>query len=208
MSFRGGGSMLPPIYDPVAVEPLWKELAAVGVEPLTQPEQVDAALTAGTGTVLVIVNSVCGCAAGQARPGAMLALQGEVIPDRFVTVFAGVDRDAVEAARQHMTGFPPSSPSMGLFKDGKLVFMLQRTDLQQMNEEQVSAALRGALPAPGPLHRPGPVQGDPALPGLRLADPAGPRAVVQLARAVPRASPSLPARPSARRGRPLPPGRR
>jgi putative YphP/YqiW family bacilliredoxin len=138
---------LPPIYDPVAVEPLWQELAAVGVEPLNLPEQVDEALGAGTGTVLMIVNSVCGCAAGQARPGAMLALQGSVIPDRFVTVFAGVDRDAVERARQHMSGFPPSSPSMGLFKDGKLVFMLQRTDLQQMNEDQVSAALQGAFAA-------------------------------------------------------------
>ena len=86
------------------------------------------------------MNSVCGCAAGQARPGAMLALQNAVIPDRFVTVFAGVDRDAVEKAREYMTGFPPSSPCMGLFKDGKLVFMLQRTDLQRMNEEQVSMA--------------------------------------------------------------------
>ena len=92
----------------------------------------------GSGTALVIVNSVCGCAAGQARPGAMLALQNGVIPDRSVTVFAGVDRDAVEHARGYMTGYPPSSPSMGLFKDGKLVSMLQRTDLQQMTEDQVS----------------------------------------------------------------------
>jgi putative YphP/YqiW family bacilliredoxin len=75
----------------------------------------------------------------------MLALQNAVIPDRFVTVFAGVDRDAVERARQHMSGYPPSSPCMGLFKDGKLVFMLQRTDLQQMNEDQVAGALRGAF---------------------------------------------------------------
>jgi putative YphP/YqiW family bacilliredoxin len=135
---------LPPIYDPEAVKPMWQELAAVGVEPLKTPEQVDAAL-APSGTVLVIVNSVCGCAAGQARPGAMHALQNAVIPDRYVTVFAGVDRDAVERAREHMAGYPPSSPSMGLFKDGKLVFMLQRTDLQQMNEQQVSTALRQAF---------------------------------------------------------------
>jgi putative YphP/YqiW family bacilliredoxin len=123
---------------------MWQELAAVGVEPLKTPEQVDEAVKAA-GSVLVIVNSVCGCAAGQARPGAMHALQNAVIPDRFVTVFAGVDRDAVERAREHMTGYPPSSPSMGLFKDGRLVFMLQRTDLQQMNEEQVSTALRQAF---------------------------------------------------------------
>ena len=137
--------MLPPIYDPEAVAPMWQELAAVGVEPLTTPEQVDAALGASPGTVLVIVNSICGCAAGHARPGVMLALQHARIPDRYVTVFAGVDRDAVERARGYMAGFPPSSPSMGLFKDGKLVFMLQRTDLQQMNEQQVSGALRGAF---------------------------------------------------------------
>src|SRR4051812_14448585 len=122
---------LPPIYDPEAVKPMWQELAAVGVEPLQTPEQVDEVLK-GSGSVLVIVNSVCGCAAGQARPGAMAALQNGVIPDRSITVFAGVDRDAVEAARAHMTAYPPSSPAMGLFKDGKLVFMLQRTDLQQM----------------------------------------------------------------------------
>ena len=136
---------LPPVYDRESVEPLWQELAAVGVEPLTTPEQVEALLEAGSGTTLVIVNSVCGCAAGQARPGAMLALQNRVIPDRSVTVFAGVDRDAVERARDFMTGYPPSSPAMGLFKDRKLVFMLQRTDLQQMNEEQVASALQGAF---------------------------------------------------------------
>ena len=144
---------LPPIYDPEAVKPMWQELAAVGVEPLTTPEQVDQTLRS-PGSVLVIVNSVCGCAAGQARPGAMHALQNAVIPDRYVTVFAGVDRDAVERARAYMSEYPPSSPCMGLFKDGKLVFMLQRTDLQQMNEEQVSAALRRAFEAhcakPGP----------------------------------------------------------
>jgi putative YphP/YqiW family bacilliredoxin len=136
---------LPPIYDPEAVAPLWQELAAVGVEPLTTPDQVDEALRPGSGSVLVVVNSVCGCAAGQARPGVMLALQHGSIPDRSVTVFAGVDRDAVERAREHMRGYPPSSPSVGLFKDGAQVFMLQRTDLQQMDEEQVAGALRGAF---------------------------------------------------------------
>jgi len=145
---------LQPIYDPRAVAPMWQELAAVGVEPLTSPEEVDEVLRATSGSALVIVNSVCGCAAGQARPGAMLALQHGVIPDRSVTVFAGVDRDAVERARAYMTGYPPSSPAMGLFKDGKLVFMLQRADLQQMNEQQVSEALREAFDAhctkPGP----------------------------------------------------------
>jgi len=136
---------LPPIYDPETVAPMWEELAAVGVEPLTTPEQVDQLLEGRSGSALVVVNSVCGCAAGQARPGVMLALQNSVIPDRYVTVFAGVDRDAVERARHYMTGYPPSSPSIGLFKEGTLVFMLQRSDLQQMDEQQVSVILRKAF---------------------------------------------------------------
>jgi len=136
---------LAPIYDPEAVAPMWQELAAVGVEPLTTPEQVDEVLGAASGTVLVIVNSICGCAAGHARPGAMLALQSSVIPDRYVTVFAGVDRDAVNRARDYMAGYPPSSPSMGLFKSGKQVFMLERAHLQQMTEQEVAAVLRKAF---------------------------------------------------------------
>ena len=145
---------LAPIYDPEAVAPMWQELVAVGVESLTTPEQVEGALATASGTVLVIVNSICGCAAGHARPGAMLALQNKVIPDRSVTVFAGVDRDAVNRAREFMADYPPSSPSMGLFKDGKQVFMLERSDLQRMNDEEVAAALAKAFDAhcakPGP----------------------------------------------------------
>lgn len=136
---------LPSIYDPEAVAPMWQELAAVGVEPLTTPEQVEEVVGAASGTVLVVVNSICGCAAGSARPGVMLALQHSVIPDRYVTVFAGVDRDAVNRARQYMAGYPPSSPSVGLFHDGRQVFMLQRSDLQQMTEDQVAAALKKAF---------------------------------------------------------------
>ena len=136
---------LAPIYDPEAIAPMWQDLAAVGVEPLTTPEEVDEVLKGATGTVLVIVNSVCGCAAGHARPGAMLALQNSVIPDRSVTVFAGVDRDAVNRAREYMADYPPSSPSMGLFRDGKQVFMLERSDLQQMTDDQVAAALKKAF---------------------------------------------------------------
>ena len=136
---------LEPIYDPEAVAPLWQELAAVGVEPLTTPEQVDEALGPASGTVLLIVNSICGCAAGQARPGVMLALQNVVIPDRYVTVFAGVDRDAVNRAREYMAGYPPSSPAIGLFKEGKQVLMLQRADLQQRTDHEVAAALTRAF---------------------------------------------------------------
>ena len=135
----------PSIYDRDAVAPMWQELAAVGVDPLTTPEQVAEVMGSSSGTVLMIVNSICGCAAGQARPGAMLALQNAAIPDRSVTVFAGVDRDAVDRAREFMAPHPPSTPSMGLFKDGRQVLMLHRTDLQQMNEDQVAAALKKAF---------------------------------------------------------------
>jgi putative YphP/YqiW family bacilliredoxin len=135
------------IYDREAVAPLWQELAAVGVEPLSTPEQVDEALGSASGTVLVVVNSICGCAAGQARPGVMRALQNRVIPDRSVTVFAGVDRDAVNRAREYMSAYAPSSPSIGLFKDGKQVLMLQRSDLQQRTDHEVAAALTGAFDA-------------------------------------------------------------
>ena len=145
---------MPPLYDPEAVAPMWQELAAVGVEPLATPAQVDEALGASSGTVLVVVNSICGCAAGHARPGVMLALQNAVIPDRSVTVFAGVDREAVDRAREHMAAYPPSSPSVGLFRDGKQVFMLQRSDLQQMDEQQVAAALKTAFEEN--CQRPGP----------------------------------------------------
>jgi putative YphP/YqiW family bacilliredoxin len=136
---------LPPIYDPEAVEPMWQELAAVGVEPLKTPEQVDEVLGSRAGTALVVVNSICGCAAGHARPGVMMALQHSRIPDRSVTVFAGVDRDAVNRAREYMGAYPPSSPSIGLFKDGAQVLMLQRSDIQQMTEDQVADALRQAF---------------------------------------------------------------
>jgi putative YphP/YqiW family bacilliredoxin len=136
---------LPPIYDPQAVEPMWQELAAVGVQPLTTPQQVDEVLGAASGTALVVVNSICGCAAGHARPGVMAALQNARIPDRSVTVFAGVDRDAVNRAREHMASYPPSSPSIGLFKDGKQVFMLQRSDIERMTGDQVAGSLAKAF---------------------------------------------------------------
>ena len=136
---------LPPIYDPEAVKPMWQELAAVGVEPLTTPEQVDDLLKASSGTALVIVNSVCGCAAGQARPGAMLALQNNVIPDRSVTVFAGVDRDATERARSYFKGYMPSSPSMALLKDGKVVFMLQRHEIEGRDPQTIAKRITDAF---------------------------------------------------------------
>lgn len=133
-----------PLYDPEAVRPMWEELAQCGVEPIKTAEDVDGALQE-SGTTLMIVNSVCGCAAGSARPGVTRALQHNVIPDHLKTVFAGVDRDATERARQHMVDVPPSSPAIALFKDGELVHMLERRHIEMMNEEMVAQNLAEAF---------------------------------------------------------------
>jgi putative YphP/YqiW family bacilliredoxin len=132
--------MMQPLYDPEAVRPMWEELAQCGVEPLTTAEAVDEAMKA-KGTTLVMVNSVCGCAAGSARPGVTRALQHKVIPDHLKTVFAGVDRDATERARRYMVGIQPSSPSVALFKDGELVYMLERRHIERLNDDLVAQAL-------------------------------------------------------------------
>jgi putative YphP/YqiW family bacilliredoxin len=129
-----------PLYDREAVRPMWEELAHCGVDPLTTPEEVDAAMKA-KGTTLIMVNSVCGCAAGSARPGVTRALQHGTIPDHLKTVFAGVDREATERARQYMAGIQPSSPSVALFKDGELVFMLERRHIERLNDDLVAQTL-------------------------------------------------------------------
>ena len=131
-------------YDRELVKPLWQELQAVGVEPLTTPDDVDRVLAAATGTTLLVVNSVCGCAAGSCRPGVALSLQHGTIPDRLHTVFAGVDMEATQRAREYMKGLPPSSPSVALFKDGRLVYMLQRSDIEGNHPQAIAQALQGA----------------------------------------------------------------
>ena len=131
-------------YDRELVKPLWQELAAVGVEPLTSPADVDRVLSETSGTTLLVVNSVCGCAAGSCRPGVALSLQHATIPDRLHTVFAGVDIDATQRARDYLKGIPPSSPSVALFKDGRLVFMLQRTDIEGNYPQSIAQALQRA----------------------------------------------------------------
>jgi putative YphP/YqiW family bacilliredoxin len=133
------------IYNRDMVKPMWLELKKVGVEPLTTPEEVDRVLAEKTGTTLVVVNSVCGCAAGTARPGVALALQNTKIPDRLYTVFAGVDRAAVERARFHMGDVPPSSPSVALFKDGELAFMMPRQFIEGRSEQEVAGMLAEAF---------------------------------------------------------------
>lgn len=132
----------PPMYDEAAVQPMRDELLGVGFEELRTPEAVDAALNVNDDkTVLVVINSVCGCAAGSARPGVSLALQNDIIPDRITTVFAGQDRDAVDQVRNYIKDFPPSSPSMGLFKNGELLYFMPRFDIEGRSADQIAAQL-------------------------------------------------------------------
>jgi putative YphP/YqiW family bacilliredoxin len=143
-----------PLYNPEVVKPMWQELEEIGVKPLTTAQAVDEAMAVKKGTVMVVVNSVCGCAAGHARPGVALALQNKAIPDRLYTVFAGVDREATARAREYMVGMPASSPSVALFKDGELVFMLHRRQIELIDMDNVARHLTGAFDlhcqAPGP----------------------------------------------------------
>ena len=132
-----------PMYDQDAVQPMRDELVAVGFEELLSAEDVDNAIkTNDDKTVLVMINSVCGCAAGSARPGVSLALQNDIIPDKIYTGFAGQERDAVERIRQHIKGFPPSSPSIALFKNGELVHFVPRLNIEGYTAEQIAQDLK------------------------------------------------------------------
>jgi len=117
------------MYPEELVQPMRDELTAVGFEQINEVEKVEAAINA-EGTTLVVVNSVCGCAAANARPGVRFSLDNSKVPSHLVTVFAGVDREATDAARSMMVPFPPSSPSMALFKNGELVHMLERHHIE------------------------------------------------------------------------------
>lgn len=116
---------------------MWEELARVGIKSLTDANEVEEYITKKSGTTLVIINSVCGCAAGNARPGVMLALQHKTIPDNLGTVFAGMDHEAVDKARSYMP-VPPSSPCIALFSSGEMIFALQRHQIEQMNAQDVA----------------------------------------------------------------------
>ena len=131
------------MYPAELVKPMREDLTNVGFEELHTPEGVEAAL-AKKGTTLVVVNSVCGCAAANARPGARMSLQNAKRPNHLVTVFAGVDREATDKARSYMIPFPPSSPSMALFKDGELVHMLERHHIEGRPAELIAENLMDA----------------------------------------------------------------
>ncbi|MGK0389239.1 MAG: putative YphP/YqiW family bacilliredoxin [Maribacter sp.] len=125
--------------------PMSKDLTNHGFEGLTSGEAVENVLSAKEGTVLLVVNSVCGCAAANARPGARMSTENAKTPDKLVTVFAGVDKDAVNKAREFMLPYPPSSPSIALFKDGKLVHFLERHHIEGRSADIIAGNLKMAF---------------------------------------------------------------
>ncbi len=132
-------------YSEMLIKPMREDLTRLGVEETRTPEAVDAAVQNTDGTLMVVVNSVCGCAAGKARPGIALALRHDATPAKSVTVFAGADIEATERARSYFKGFPPSSPSIGLLQGGKLVYMMERYQIEGRSAEQIADELKKAF---------------------------------------------------------------
>jgi putative YphP/YqiW family bacilliredoxin len=133
------------MYPEMLVAPMRQELTRLGVEELRTPEQVDAALQNASGTTLVVVNSVCGCGARSMRPAVAIALQHGVVPDHLTTVFAGQDVAATDRARGYFVGYPPSSPSIALMKDGQIVAMVERWQIEGRPADQIAADLTRAF---------------------------------------------------------------
>lgn len=131
-------------YPEPFIAPMRAELARLGFEDLKTPDAVDAAVQQA-GTTMIVVNSVCGCAAGTARPGIALALRQGKRPEHLATVFAGADVEATEQARSHFAPYPPSSPSVALLKDGKLVYMMERRDIESRTADAIAADLQAAF---------------------------------------------------------------
>lgn len=125
-------------YDPALVDPMRRELTDLGIEEMRTVEEVDAVLEKGEGTTLVVVNSVCGCAASNARPAVAMALQHDVLPDKITTVFAGQDLEAVEHARKYFKGYFPTSPQIALMKNGEVAAMIERYDIEGHSAENVA----------------------------------------------------------------------
>ena len=133
------------MYPEEMVRPMREELTRLGFKEMRTAQEVEALLSSSRGTTLVVVNSICGCAAGKARPGVALALSHDQRPDLLATVFAGQDREAAAQARTHFEGYEPSSPSIALLRDGKVVFMLERRQIEGRMAEEIAADLRGAF---------------------------------------------------------------
>lgn len=134
-----------PMYDPNLVQPMREELVRLGFEELRTPDRVDEVMAKAADTTLVVVNSVCGCASGRARPATAMALRGAKKPSRLLTVFAGQDAEATARARSYFAPYPPSSPQIALFKEGKLVFMLERKNIEGRTPSDIAADLSGAF---------------------------------------------------------------
>jgi putative YphP/YqiW family bacilliredoxin len=132
-------------YPEEFIAPMREELTFIGVEELRTAEAVDEAVKNTPGTLMIVVNSICGCAAAKARPGVALALKNEVRPDKVATVFAGADIEATEKARSYFTGYAPSSPSIGLLKNGELVYMMERYQIEGKGPEQIADELKRAF---------------------------------------------------------------
>lgn len=130
------------MYPEEMVIPMREDLTSVGFEELKTAKEVDNILSKKSGTVLIVINSVCGCATGNARPGVKAAIQYDKHPDKLTTVFAGVDTEAVERVRNYMLPYPSSSPSIGLFKDGKLVHLLERHHIEGRSAEMIAENLK------------------------------------------------------------------
>ena len=133
------------MYPEQLVIPMKSELNSVGFVDLTTPEAVDEAISKNKGTLLLVVNSVCGCAAGAARPGIKMAVSNEKKPDVLTAVFAGFDTEAVAQARKHMAPYPPSSPSIALFKEGKLVHFIERHHIEGRSAQMIADNLKMAF---------------------------------------------------------------
>ena len=132
-------------YPEIMIQGMRQELSRLGFEETKTPEAVKNAVENSSGTVMVVVNSVCGCAAGGVRPGIAMALAGDAKPDRMITVFAGADIDATDVARDYFTGYAPSSPAIGILKNGKLVQMFERRDLEGRQPTQIAQNLAQAF---------------------------------------------------------------
>jgi putative YphP/YqiW family bacilliredoxin len=132
-------------YPEFMIRPMREDLTRLGVEEARTPADVDEVIKNTEGTVMMVVNSVCGCAAGKARPGIALALQHEVKPDKVATVFAGADIEATERARGYFTGYNPSSPSIALLKNGELVYMMERHQIEGKDAPQIADELKKAF---------------------------------------------------------------
>jgi putative YphP/YqiW family bacilliredoxin len=134
-----------PMYPELMVVPMREELTRVGIQELTTAADVDQALNNRPGTTMVVVNSICGCAAGRMRPAVRMAMQNNVRPDQAYSVFAGQDTDATERARGYFTGYPPSSPSIAILRDGRLIYMMPRRDIESREAPAIAADLKAAF---------------------------------------------------------------